>query len=842
VKRRPDPQVIKSDCRQRIRYFDIDELLQNLSKKYLCVIIEHCLMILEKGMHKYLRVTSENLRFYPTNIEAQENKIVIIGDLHGNAMKLIYQLIKYGIMKIDKDFFNLLWIIYERDINKITVDDLEQFEYYVSAMEVHIAPKLLVMIGDEFADRGQNDYFTALVLQKLHDSAVAYKIYLSNHGAHFISWIENQTNVAQKMPFQQALSLDNLRVLISKLKLKDAVNITEKMHEMFESAYIEHLMLIGYIQENDAVSCILTHAPIDNIIMKELASTFGVNYNIETGENIAACIDQINAHILDDIKESKFTTKYLRNHDSAVYKILWNRALPQETLPAKIINIHGHVGEKPIHKHPEDAYINLDSDWGKPSEEVDHPLGGKYSFPPSHIGLCRAIIAPNLLDLQNNMDNGINFAQKTKSKRDYLNITREDLSVPPTKIESQEGQVVIVGDLHGNTMKLIHLILRYGIMDIHPDVYNELWMLYNGNTNLPLFNVLERFEICVNTMTIARVPSCLIFLGNELADRGKNDYFTAMVLQKLHDWDIPYKIQLSNHGSIFIAYRENKLADVITFPFNQIQSLYNFMSCCSLIPQSFLESVVQQEFIRKMDKFYREAYVPHLMLLGYVKESDAPLCIITHAPIDNVIMKGLATIFNVNYNAETGENITECIDEINQKVVNIINNNMFTVNFTALNNSNNAVYKTLWNRKLPIDPLPAGIVNVHGHVEECPEVSHIKNAYISLYSHWGKPREACIDAAGCIYSIPAQNIGDCYTMLMPQVLELQNVINCRNSFFQQNSSSSSPKLEIERSAISPTTVITEPIVTTTPNINKRKQEELTPDTIDVAQALIALKR
>ena len=75
--------------------------------------------------------------------------------------------------------------IYNTEVNQLTKEQLTTFQTIIEQANINL-DKAVTLIGDELADRGNNDYFTLLVLKKLHQSKVNLNILLSNHSAEFI--------------------------------------------------------------------------------------------------------------------------------------------------------------------------------------------------------------------------------------------------------------------------------------------------------------------------------------------------------------------------------------------------------------------------------------------------------------------------------------------------------------------------------------------------------------------------------------------------------------------------------------------------------------------------------
>ena len=109
-------------------------------------------------MRERLEQLNENLLQYPVASDMQ-NQTVVIGDLHGNAMKLIYLLLRFGIINMNPDRYQRLMTLYNTPVNDLTLELLDEFEAIVNASTIGTFPDLLVLIGDEFADRPRSKWF-----------------------------------------------------------------------------------------------------------------------------------------------------------------------------------------------------------------------------------------------------------------------------------------------------------------------------------------------------------------------------------------------------------------------------------------------------------------------------------------------------------------------------------------------------------------------------------------------------------------------------------------------------------------------------------------------------------
>ena len=102
--------------------------------------------------------------------------------------------------------------------------------------------KSLILVGDELSDRGNNDYFTLLVLQKLRNEDFDVEIMLSNHSMEFIQDFEKPHMTGKaRLGRGQARSLENLAKLIKQV-LVDEKEVKQIVHE----CYIPTIRAIGY--------------------------------------------------------------------------------------------------------------------------------------------------------------------------------------------------------------------------------------------------------------------------------------------------------------------------------------------------------------------------------------------------------------------------------------------------------------------------------------------------------------------------------------------------------------------------------------------------------------------
>ncbi len=359
-------------------------------------------------------IAIDNLRIYPTDLTVKNafageiiplnERILSIGDLHGNAIKLIHILRLFGVMTLQNAAdYEVLLNIYDKETMCLTLNELERFKEILDQATIN-KPGLLIFIGDEFADRGSNDYFTALVLDKLHHSQVAYRIHLSNHGLIALEYITTHVRKTLGGP-GQTQSLDNLIGLFAKFPTTEST-----FRAIFSDAYLKHLSLVGYTLKDKLT--IYAHAPIDIYTIEKLAILFGVPIKWDTMDNIVGMIDRINEIALAAINSNTFfkcyinvssyqrsagATAHMQQYDfhsffdrtdpsvsNPIYELLWNRQYETGAISGRLehddyLFVHGHIGKKMV---PLAGYFNLDNCLGKPKEiRIDRQTGQPWIDP-----------------------------------------------------------------------------------------------------------------------------------------------------------------------------------------------------------------------------------------------------------------------------------------------------------------------------------------------------------------------------------------------------------------------------------------------------------------------------
>ena len=314
---------------------------------------------------------------YPSLLSS-EARHVSVGDLHGNALKLIYILVEEGILELDAERYNQLRDVYNTPVNQLTREQLELFQNNITQATVN-PKKALTLIGDELADRGNNDYFTLLVLQKLHDAKVNLDTLLSNHSVEFIrDYAAKSFTGFYNLGRGQGQSLTNMRVLISKGLISEDV-----VRQIVKQSYQPLLKGISYTVSEQGQLTLFTHAPVGLETVEGIAKKWHIPYKDRTTKELIQTIDAINKQIKDSFAE-KNLADIIDNEEysdpdypvspssSPLKRLVWNRAVGEElrtktSTGIEVHFVHGHIGDDPLLKNGQSlsTHENLDSSWGK---------------------------------------------------------------------------------------------------------------------------------------------------------------------------------------------------------------------------------------------------------------------------------------------------------------------------------------------------------------------------------------------------------------------------------------------------------------------------------------------
>jgi len=339
-------------------------------------------------------IVTENmdLSAYPFD----KNSQITVGDLHANGQKFMMLLIKSNALIISEHDYYLFNAIYHKSIDELVAEDLDTFKSILTRAKVFEVRKdmLIRLGGDEFCDRGNNDYFVLKILEKIGIEHLPSEILFSNHGWEFIKVYEQ--GIMDHKSYLETTgygkSLTNLRKLIEKKLVTE-----EEVMEIIKNYYQPNLKVISYsLDESQNILTIYSHAPIGINTIKKLAENFKIEYADVTPYELSKTIDQINAKFSKAVMQNKVMETFgtdLKTHmgnlislNYPLSRTIFSRGYHEFDLPEKELNgfklhwVHCHDGEGEVEREFTDFVTNLDNLSGKGETNVK----SKFSFLFSH--------------------------------------------------------------------------------------------------------------------------------------------------------------------------------------------------------------------------------------------------------------------------------------------------------------------------------------------------------------------------------------------------------------------------------------------------------------------------
>lgn len=331
---------------------------------------------------------------HPPVVPAKSGSVIAIGDMHGNAMKLISSLIYHGAASgLTEEEYHDLATIYKMPVENLTEEDLDRFDELVGKMTFKQDIRYILM-GDELADRGNNDYFTLKVIEAMDKKNMNFDILQSNHGAAFLQGFESKDiDFSETGLGDQSISSMRLKLLTTGIDGNPPLRTKESVSSMIKNSHQKHVKLIDYqefIDENGTKGLVFyTHAPYSIDMMIKLAPKLGIVVNeddLKTVEGITALIDKINGGYQQKLKEGKGSELFLQNEENKLFDgkgkkfsendvalpLIWSRRVDVDLQKDPEFNgipvrwRVGHIGDDDISdKNPHAGNLDKNNNLGK---------------------------------------------------------------------------------------------------------------------------------------------------------------------------------------------------------------------------------------------------------------------------------------------------------------------------------------------------------------------------------------------------------------------------------------------------------------------------------------------
>ena len=248
-----------------------------------------------------------------------------------------------------------------------------------------------------------------------------------------------------------------------------------------------------------------------------------------------------------------------------------------------------------------------------------------------------------------------------------------NLEEQPNVIRSEHSEEISVGDTHGNFLKKLYELVQNGILELaDKGDYQRLCEIYRAldvtkitsediKLNKEAFEGLKQeFDGIIKKSKINKEAGLTRYIGDELCDRGGNDYFSLKLFEKLGEDGAPFEILASDHGMEFWeAYQNDFTTDNLVISGPQRRSLENLIK---LIKGGIVD---KDEIISIIEKYYK----PNLKLISY-SVKDEPLDkieIFTHTIIGFESIQAVAEYYGIDYKDNTVTDLCDTIDAINAR-------------------------------------------------------------------------------------------------------------------------------------------------------------------------------
>ena len=261
-------------------------------------------------------------------------------------------------------------------------------------------------------------------------------------------------------------------------------------------------------------------------------------------------------------------------------------------------------------------------------------------------------------------------------------VKKADLtSYPIDYFVHQLDKELTLGDLHGNTLKLLYFLIQHGVVDLpdrmrglnKQDLYAQLVKIYNTPPESIQKKEIDFFAEVIANLQIKN-RNAIRLIGDELADRGMYDPFTLLLFKKLNQKKIPLTILASNHGfEFYLAYRKVK---------DELEGKSPGKAPAKFVPTTLfsdqarsldnIDGLVQRNLITQQDviKLYEQNYLANLKLIDYAfDEKNKTFTLFTHAVSGLTTIKNAAVQFGIEYKGETIAELMQTIDLINDTFV-----------------------------------------------------------------------------------------------------------------------------------------------------------------------------
>jgi hypothetical protein len=321
--------------------------------------------------------------------------------------------------------------------------------------------------------------------------------------------------------------------------------------------------------------------------------------------------------------------------------------------------------------------------------------------------------------------------------------------MPTSFVDPPEGEYELTyGDLQANFYFFLHVLVKHKIISITPEDYARLVDIVGIDEETgkaePLkltAEAVEAFNRIISGIVILHAPAVLRLIGDNLADRGVNDYFTIVLIRYLLNSGVNIEFLLSNHDHVLLRHflgNAKMLTDSDRHEYEIIVKKYRSgRNLLKMIGQALVEH-------SEIMSFLTEYYLPQLQLMSAALGDDNEIYLFSHAPCGLETLNSLCRMFDVipNY-TEKGVFLTvEAVNEkyrrfvwegIGKKPDPLLNNHKhFELNGQAIDPSTAAIMRLMWNRATKSGSVAVPTCYLTGHNDIA--TTGLYNNDVSIYN------------------------------------------------------------------------------------------------------------
>ncbi len=260
------------------------------------------------------------------------------------------------------------------------------------------------------------------------------------------------------------------------------------------------------------------------------------------------------------------------------------------------------------------------------------------------------------------MDQKKSSSLNYRAAEEAAQLERVNIKQLPKNIAEAKGRLVILPDMHGNTLKFFFSLVKEGIFKVSSEYYAEIVGICERSETLNDQSAkdADRFHEILEHHVTVTAPHRLHLLGDLLADRGfcGRDDLNLEVLWKLGVSKVDYKISGSNHDLEFLAL----------FRGGKTQSIPELMYAKSFY---FLEELLIKYpgRFKQINELVDKHFVPHLEILsGAYFPSKKRFIHLSHAPTSTSENQPLLeTYYGIEEDKSSLEKIIKNRIEINKR-------------------------------------------------------------------------------------------------------------------------------------------------------------------------------